>query len=226
MVGYKYPKTRKGQQIENFHGTPVADPYRWLEDLNSRETNEWISEQNALTYDFLEKIATRDSIQKRLTTLWNFPKSHAPFKKGGRYFQFRNNGLQNQDVLYVMDKITQTGSILLDPNTLSDDGTVALTDVKVCWVGVWVAYGTCASGSDWRTWHVRNIANEKDTNDLIEWSKFATISWLPTNDGFYYARYAEPEKGTTYAGTNTNQHIYLHILGTPQSEDRLPNGYG
>ena len=221
MVGYKYPKTRKGQQIENFHGTPVADPYRWLEDLNSRETNEWISEQNALTYDFLEKIATRDCIQKRLTTLWNFPKSNAPFKKGGRYFQFRNNGLQNQDVLYVMDKITQTGSILLDPNTLSDDGTVALTDVKVSWDGVWLAYATSASGSDWRTWHVRNIANEKDTNDLIEWSKFATISWLPTNDGFYYARYAEPEKGTTYAGTNTNQHIYLHLLGTPQSEDRL-----
>ena len=217
----QYPSTRKGPQVDDYHGTLVADPYRWLEDLNSPETQEWISAQNTLTYRYLEKITSRDSIKNRLTTLWNYPKAHAPFKRGGRYFQYRNNGLQNQDVLYVMDDVTHTGNLLLDPNTLSDDGTVALTAVQVSWDGTWLAYATSTSGSDWKTWHVRNIATGKDTNDFVTWSKFATVGWLPNNEGFIYACYAEPEKDTTYAGANYNQQLYLHYLGTPQKEDLL-----
>ncbi len=221
MVRYKYPLTREGQQVDNYHGTLVADPYRWLEDLNSQETHEWISAQNALTYRYLEKIPSRDSIKNRLTMLWNNPKTQAPFERGGHYFQYRNDGLQNQDVLYVMDDVKHPGSILLDPNMLSDDGTVALTAVQVSWDGIWLAYATSSSGSDWRTWHVRNIATGKDTNDIVAWSKFSSIGWLPNNDGFIYARYAEPEEGATYAGTNYNQQLYIHRLGTLQSEDHL-----
>ena len=221
MASYHYPLTPKGSQVDDLHGIRVADPYRWLEDLNSPETQAWISAQNTLTYDYLENIPSRDSIKKRLTALWNYPKAHAPFKRGGRYFQFRNDGLQNQDVLYVMEDVTQRGRPLLDPNALSEDGTVALTAVLVSWDGAWLAYATSASGSDWKTWHVRNIATGEDTGDCVMWSKFSSAAWLPGNEGFIYARYAEPEEGTAYAGANYNQQIYCHYLGTIQQEDLL-----
>ncbi len=221
MASYHYPLTPKGSQVDDLHGIRVADPYRWLEDLNSPETQAWISAQNTLTYDYLENIPSRDSIKKRLTALWNYPKAHAPFKRGGRYFQFRNDGLQNQDVLYVMEDVTQRGRPLLDPNALSEDGTVALTAVLVSWDGAWLAYATSASGSDWKTWHVRNITTGEDTGDCVMWSKFSSAAWLPGNEGFIYARYAEPEEGTAYAGANYNQQIYCHYLGTIQQEDLL-----
>ena len=221
MAHLTYPITRKEPQIDDYHGTLVADPYRWLEDLNSAETQQWITAQNTLTIDFLEKISIRDKIKNRFASLWNYSKSHAPFKRGGRYFQYRNSGLQNQDVLYVMNEVEQPGSVLLDPNTLSPDETIALTAVKVSWNGEWLAYATSTSGSDWRTWHVRNISSGQDIADTITWSKFSNAAWLPDNDGFFYARYAEPEEGTTYAGANYNQQVFLHLLGTPQSEDLL-----
>ena len=221
MTSYAYPKARKGQQVDNYHGIMVSDPYRWLEDLNSHETQAWITAQNALTYEFLENIAARDSIKQRLTTLWNYLKRQTPFEQGGLFFQYRNDGLQNQDVLYVSDEVNDVGRILLDPNTLSQDGTVALTAIEVSWDGRWLAYGTSTSGSDWRTWHVRDINTGKDTEDIISWSKFSNAAWLPDNSGFFYARYSEPIEGKTYAGANYNHQVYLHSIGTPQSEDLL-----
>jgi len=221
MTKRLYPATPMVGQVDDYHGTLVPDPYRWLEDLNAPETQTWIEAQNALTFAYLEQIPGREAIRARLTELWDFPKFGAPFKRGGRTFQFRNSGLQNQDVLYVMDAPTDEGRVLLDPNTLSDDGTVALTGVDVSWDGRWLAYAVSASGSDWKTWRVRDIETGEDLPDTVEWSKFCTASWLPDSSGFFYGRYAAPEAGMEYAGTNYHKKVYLHRLNTPQAEDVL-----
>jgi len=221
-----YPPTHTVAHVDDYHGTPVPDPYRWLEDLNAPETQAWIEAQNALTFDYLEQIPAREKIRARLTELWDFARFGAPFKRGGRIFQFRNSGLQNQDVLYVMDDpgnhgVHAEGRVLLDPNTLSEDGTVALTGADVSWDGRWLAYAVSAGGSDWKTWRVRHIETGEDLPDIVEWSKFCEASWLPDNSGFFYGRYAAPETGTEYAGTNYHQQVYLHYLNTPQTEDEL-----
>lgn len=221
MPKLDYPQTRTIDLVEDYHGTPVPAPYRWLEDLNSPETQAWIEAQNALTFSYLDKLPARDKIRDRLTELWNFPKTGAPFKRGGRYFQFRNTGLQNQDVLYVMDSPTDAGHILLDPNTLSGDGTVALTGTAVSRDGGWLAYAASASGSDWKTWYIRTIETGEDLDDVIEWSKFSSASWLPDNSGFIYGRYAAPAAGTEYAETNDNKKLYFHRVGTSQADDVL-----
>lgn len=221
MVKLRYPETRKCDHIDNYHGMQVADPYRWLEDLNAPETQAWIEAQNELTFDYLAQIAQRDAIRERLTTLWDYPKVNAPFLRGGRYFQFRNTGLQNQDVLMVMTSPTDSGRTLIDPNQFSDDGTVALTGVSVSWDGRWVAYATSASGSDWKTWHVREVETGADLPDEIAWSKFSGAAWLPDNTGFIYGRFPVPEEGMTYADANYNQQLFLHRVGTSQSNDTL-----
>jgi len=221
MTRLHYPATRTVNHVDDYHGTRVADPYRWLEDLNAPETQAWIEAQNALTFSYLEQIPDREAIRARLTELWDFPKCSAPFKRGGRTFQFRNSGLQNQDVLYVMDAPTDKGRALLDPNTLSKDGTIALTGADVSWNGRWLAYAVSASGSDWKTWHVRDIETGADLPDAVEWSKFCEASWLPDSSGFFYGRYAAPEAGTEYAGTNYHKKVYLHRINTPQAEDAL-----
>lgn len=221
MPKLDYPPTRTGDHVDDYHGTPVPDPYRWLEDLNAPGTQTWIEAQNALTFSYLEQLPARDRIRERLTELWDFPKIGAPFKRGGRYFQFRNSGLQNQDVLYVMDSPPDEGRVILDPNTLSEDGTVALTGTEVSRDGQWLAYAASASGSDWKTWYVRNIETGEDLPDVIAWSKFSGVSWLPDSSGFIYGRYAAPEAGTEYAGTNYHKKLYLHRINTPQAEDEL-----
>ncbi|MCU0520119.1 MAG: prolyl oligopeptidase family serine peptidase [Anaerolineae bacterium] len=221
MAGLAYPSTRRSDHVDDYHGTTVADPYRWLEDLNAPETADWIAAQNGLTFDFLRQIAERQKIRERLIALWDYPKLGAPFRYGQQYFQFRNTGLQNQDVLYAMETPTDEGRVLIDPNTLSTDGTVALTDLAISWDARWVAYATSASGSDWRSWHVRSVETGEDLRDTLEWSKFAGTAWLPDNSGFYYGRYDAPEEGTEYAGANYNQQVYCHRLGTDQAEDEL-----
>ena len=218
---HRYPVTRTCDHVDNYHGIDVADPYRWLEDLNSPETQAWIEAQNALTYGYLDQIPDRDPIFNRLQALWDYPKMGAPFKRGGRYFQFRNSGLQNQDVLYVMADATDVGTVLIDPNALSQDGTVALTGIGVSWDGNWIAYATSASGSDWKTWHVRSVPTGEDLSEAIEWSKFSGVAWLPDSSGFLYGRYAAPAAGTEFAGANYNQQLYLHRLDTPQNADVL-----
>jgi prolyl oligopeptidase len=216
-----YPHTTIVEQVDDYHGKAVSDPYRWLEDVDAPETLAWIEAQNRLTFSFLESIPQRPALQKRLAELWDFPRLAAPFKRGGCYFQFRNTGLQNQDVLFVMDSPETPGRMLLDPNQLSVDGTVALTGWVVSKDGSLLAYATSASGSDWQTWHVRRVDSGEDLPDRIEWSKFSRASWLPDSSGFYYSRYDAPAEGLAYTGANYHHKVYFHRLGTSQDEDRL-----
>lgn len=216
-----YPNSRTVEQRDNYHGTLVSDPYRWLEDVDSPETLEWIKQQNELTFSMLENIPARKSIKKRLTELWNFSKAWAPHKKGNRYFQERNSGLQNQNVLYVMESLDAEPRLLLDPNTLSADGTVALTSFAISEDGNWLAYATSASGSDWLTWHIRNVESGKDLDEVIEWSKFSNAAWMPDSSGFYYARYDTPVEGDQFQNTNYNQRVFFHKLNTSQDRDEL-----
>lgn len=221
MVKIQYPVSRIDKQIDNFHGTSVADPYRWLEDPNSPETRAWVEEQNRITQAFLQDIPQKSEIKKRLTELWDFPRAYAPYKVKGKYFQLRNSGLQNQNVLYLMESLEGAKSILLDPNILSKDGTVALSDWKVSKDGTLLAYATSLSGSDWQIWKIRNIKSGTDLADKLEWTKFASIAWNHENTGFYYCSYDPPGEDETYEAVNQNQKVMYHQLSTNQSEDVL-----
>ncbi len=216
-----YPQARITDQNDIYHGTIVSDPYRWLEDVDSPETLEWIKQQNELTFSILEKIPARQTIKKRLTALWDFPKARAPYRKGKWYFQERNSGLQNQYILYVRESPTAEPRVLLDPNTLSDDGTVALTSFAISKDGNWLAYATSASGSDWLTWRIRNVETGRDLEEVIGWSKFSGAAWLPDGSGFYYSRYDAPGEGNKFQDTNYDQKVFFHKLYTTQSEDQL-----
>ncbi len=216
-----YPHTRTQDLVEDYHGTPVADPYRWLEDADSAETAEWVRQQNELTFAYIKAIPAQARIQKRLTALWDFARRYTIHHKGSRYFQFRNSGLQNQDVLYVMDHPTDDGRVLLDPNTLSADGTTALNAWSVSEDGNWLAYAISQSGSDWQVWRIRNVETGQDLPETLAWSKFSGAAWLPDSSGFFYGRYPQPQEGETYQQANYNQALYLHRLGTPQEADTL-----
>lgn len=216
-----YPTTQSIDQTDNYHGTLVMDPYRWLEDVDSPDTLDWIKRQNELTFRFLERIPIREHLRKRLTELWDYPKAQAPIKRGGRYFQLLNSGLQNQDVLYVLDDLTAKPRLLFDPNTLSTDGTVALTEWQVSPDGKWLAYSTSTSGSDWQIWHVRNVDSCEDLPEVIEWSKFSIAAWLHDASGFFYCRYDAPNAGEELQVTNYFQKLFFHRIGTPQSDDVL-----
>jgi prolyl oligopeptidase len=216
-----YPSTKKVDQQDNYHGTMVADPYRWLEDANSGETKSWVDEQNKLTYGYLNQIPARAAIKERLTKLWNFERYSVPFKEGGRYFYSRNDGLQNQSVLYTMKTLNDTPRMLLDPNTLAADGTVALAGAAVSPNGKYLAYSTAASGSDWNEIKVRDIDSGKDVADHIKWVKFSNTAWAHDGSGFYYSRYDEPSEAQRLSGINYFQKIYFHKLGTGQSKDVL-----
>ena len=221
MEKIQYPLSHKIDQVDNYHGTLVADPYRWLEDPNSAQTKEWIDNQNELTQKYLGNIPDKNSIKQRLTELWNFPRAYAPLKVNGKYYQLRNTGLQNQNVLYMMDSLEGEKSILLDPNQLSDDGTIALTDWKISKDGNYLAYATSKSGSDWLVWKIRNITTGEDLQDRVEWTKFSTVSWNPESTGFYYCAYDQPEDTETYEALNQGQKVMYHKLGTDQSHDLL-----
>ncbi|MGI8618737.1 MAG: S9 family peptidase, partial [Gemmatimonadaceae bacterium] len=215
-----YPPARQADQIDVLHGVSVADPYRWLEDSDSPETRAWIEAQNALTFGWLAGIPERPRIAARLTRLWNYARYGVPFKEGGRYFWFENSGLQNQSVLYVQ----QGGGrprVLLDPNTLSADGTVALTSTVPSENGRLLAYGVAQSGSDWNEIRVRDVTSARDLRDTVRWVKFSGISWTKDNRGFFYSRYDEPAGGNLLQSVNKFQKIYYHRIGTRQSSDEL-----
>jgi prolyl oligopeptidase len=216
-----YPPAPTAAQEDDYHGTRVADPYRPLEDADAPETRAWIEAQNRLTEAFLADVPLRDEIRARVTRLWDHPRAGAPWRRGDRWFQMRNSGLQNQDVLWTMDAPDGEGRVLLDPNELSADGTVSLTGRSVSDDGRWLAYGTSAQGSDWVTWRVRDVATGADLDDVLEWSKFSDAAWLPEGSGFFYARYAAPAAADAYEATNRDQRLYLHRLGTAQADDRL-----
>jgi prolyl oligopeptidase len=216
-----YPPTNKTNVVDNYHGTTVADPYRWLEDDNAPATKAWVEAQNEVTFAYLNAIPGRAAIKARLTKLWNFERYGVPFKEGGRYFYSRNDGLQNQSVLYTVETLTATPRVLLDPNTLSTDGTIALTGMAVSDDGNLLAYGLSASGSDWEQWKVRDVRTGKDLADQLEWVKFSGASWRKDGSGFYYSRYDAPKSGDALKGVNKFHKLYFHRLGTEQSADVL-----
>lgn len=218
----RYPDTKTVDQTDDYHGVTVRDPYRWLEQpASTPDVRAWLEAQNALTESYLADIPEREAIKARLTELWNYPKQGAPFSKGGRYFQFRNTGLQNQDVLFVMDAPAAAGRVLLDPNTLSGDGTVSLRTFSVSPDGRHLAYATSQSGSDWQTWFIRDIETAEDLADVLPWSKFSGATWLPDSSSFFYKRYPEPEADDAFTEKNEAPGLFLHALGTPPSDDPL-----
>ena len=216
----QYPAARKSDVVDDYHGTQVPDPYRWLEDPDSPESRAWIEAQNRLTAAYLAEIPARATIRERLTKLWNYPKYGAPFRKAGRYFFLKNDGLQNQSVLYTQASLEATPETLLDPNILSEDGTVALSTLAVSDNGRLLAYGTAASGSDWEEFRVRDVVTARDLPDHLKWIKFSGASWTKDGAGFFYSRYPEP---TDKALTDVNrfQRLYYHRLGTDQAQDVL-----
>jgi len=216
-----YPPTRETNQIDDYHGTKIPDPYHWLEDDNSAETKAWVEAQNKGTFGYLEQIPERQAIKERLTRLWNFERYGVPFKEGGRYFLTRNDGLQNQSVLYTLDPLGATPRLLLDPNKLSADGTAALSGMAVSDDGNLIAYGVATAGSDWQEWKVRDVFRAEDLSDQIKWVKFSGASWTKDGKGFFYSRYDEPKPGQQLKGVNYFQKLYFHRLGAPQSEDPL-----
>ncbi|MSR31704.1 MAG: S9 family peptidase [Gemmataceae bacterium] len=218
-----YPKTQQGPQVDNHHGTMVPDPYRWLEDdvRNSPAVRAWVEEENKVTNAFLAGIPQREAIRKRLTELWDYEKVSAPVVRNGRYFYLRNNGLQNQAVLYVQDGLQGNPRVLIDPNILTKDGTVALASWAPSYDGKLLAYALAEAGSDWNTWKILEVDSGKSLPDELKWVKFSTPTWLPDGKGFYYSRFDEPPQGAQFQGLNLNQKVYFHKVRTAQTEDPL-----
>ncbi|MGK7874416.1 MAG: prolyl oligopeptidase family protein [Xenococcaceae cyanobacterium] len=216
-----YPTSRKDDRVDLYHGVEVKDPYRWLEDPDSEETKAWGEAQNQVTFSYLSQISAREQIKQRITKLWNYEKFGIPFKEGNRYFYFKNDGLQNQSVLYTLTSLDGSPRVLIDPNTLSEDGTIALSGLSISKDGQLMAYGLSTAGSDWIEWKVRDVETGEDFSDYIKWVKFSGASWTRDNQGFFYSRYDEPNEATKLEDVNYFQKLYYHHLGTPQSEDIL-----
>jgi prolyl oligopeptidase len=226
---FLYPQSQKVNHVDEYHGIKVSDPYRWLEDPDSAATKAWVEAQNKLTFGYLNQIPGRDRLRERLTELWNFEKFSIPFKEGNsregdsteRYFYFKNDGLQNQSVLYTLKSLDDQPRVLLDPNALSEDGTVALSGLAISDNGKLMAYGLSTSGSDWQEWKVRDVESGEDLSDQVRWVKFSGASWTHDNQGFFYSRYDQPQGKSKLEDVNYYQKLYYHRLGTPQSEDIL-----
>ena len=220
MAQIRYPETVKGNTVDEYFGTKVADPYRWLENDTSEATARWVEAENKVTNSYLAKIPFRGKLLKRLKQVADYEKIGTPFKRHGRYYIYRNDGLQNQSVLYTMDRLDGEQRVFLDPNKLSDDGTVALKGVYFSHNGKYAAYSISRSGSDWEEFYVLDVATGRLLDDHIEWAKFSGAAWH--GDGFYYSAYDAPlAKGTEFSGVNEGHKIYYHKIGTPQSEDVL-----
>ncbi len=221
-----YPPVRRSDHTDAYHldtphGEVIPDPYRWLEDAHSDETKQFVDSQNDLTRTVLDALPVREDLLMRLTQLWNFPRRNAVWQQGGRSFQLRNSGLQNQFVLYMMDDPTAEGEVLLDPNGFSEDGTVSLGGLSVSHDGSKLAYAVSKGGSDWLQWQVRDIAGGHDLPDALPDSKFSGAAWLPDASGFFYSRYDRPPEDQQLSGANLNQRLYLHRLGRQQADDEL-----
>lgn len=216
-----YPTSPKVDQVDDYHGIKVSDPYRWLENPDSEETKAWIEAQNKVTFAYLSDIPAREAIKQRLTKLWDFEKYSIPFKEGDRYFYFKNDGLQNHSVLYTLTSLEAEPKVLIDPNILSEDGTVALSGLAISQDGTRMAYGLSTAGSDWQEWKVRDIETGQDLSDHLKWIKFSGAAWTHDHQGLFYSRYDEPNEKTKLEDTNYYQKLYYHRLGTEQSEDLL-----
>jgi len=218
-AGLDYPAARRGNVVEDYHGTAVADPYRWLEDPDGPETRTWVQAQVALTTGWLQEIPRRTVIRDRIEQLWNYERFGIPYKRGDRYFFSHNNGLQDHSVLYTVDELDGVPRVALDPNTLSDDGTVSAPIQSISEDGTMLAYGTSDGGSDWRTLRIKFIDSGRDMTESLHWVKFSSPTWTHDNNGFYYSRFPEP--ANPLEDLNENQRLYYHQIGTPQSKDTL-----
>jgi prolyl oligopeptidase len=216
-----YPQSRVGSDVDDYHGEQVPDPYRWLETTSDPDTTSWIEAQNKVTDSFLAAVPARDSIRAQVTAMSDYPKLGVPFERGGRWFQFRNPGLDAQPVLYLLDEPGGSARPLLDPNTLSEDGTIAVSSADVSGDGSLLAYATSGGGSDWMTWHVRDVSTGRDLDDVLEWSKFCRAAWRADGSGFYYCSMQPTTSGAELLEANTPGQIFLHRLGQPQASDEL-----
>ena len=218
-INTKYPETKKVDQVDEYFGVTVEDPYRWLENDQSEETEEWVKAQNEVTFNYLAKIPYREKIRNRLEQLWNFETMKSPVKIGDKYFYFKNDGLQNQSVLYIKEGDAEP-KVLIDPNKLSEDGTVAMDEnFSLSKDGKYIAYQVSTGGSDWHEIYVRNVETGQDIKDKIEWVKFSEIAWY--KDGFFYSRYPESKEGGELSAVNEFHKIYYHKIGTPSTEDEI-----
>jgi len=218
-----YPNTKKVDQVDDYHGTKVDDPYRWLEDdvRTNKDVADWVAAENKITFGYLESIPEREKIKQELTKLWDYEKFSSPFKAGGRYYFFKNDGLQNQSVLYVQESLADEPRVLLDPNTWSKDGTIALGSTAFSDDGRYLTYSVSEAGSDWNTWKTMTIADSKVLDEDLKWSKFSGAAWTKDGKGFFYCRYPEPQEGQTFQSLNLNQKVYYHRVGTTQDQDVL-----
>lgn len=217
--GLQYPRTRKVDHVDTYHGIKIPDPYRWLEDDNSQETAKWVEEQNKVTFGYLERIPYRSKIKDRLQALYNYPKYYQPIRRGDNFFFFKNDGLQNQSVLYVQKGLEGQPELLIDPNKLSDDGTAKLNNLAFSKDGRFAAYGVSRGGSDWQEYQVLEVQTKRALPDQLKWVKASAIGWQ--GEGFFYSRYMEPQNGKELSSKNEDQKVYYHKIGTPQSQDEL-----
>ncbi len=220
---YTYPQTKRVDHKDTYHNQIVEDAYRWLEDdvRESKDVAQWVEAQNRVTFGYLESIPCREKIKQRLTELWNYEKFGTPFKEGERYFFSKNDGLQNQSVLYTMTSLSDEPTLLIDPNTWTKDGTMALAGMAISDNAKYVAYGFAEAGSDWQTWRILDVESRKPLADELHWLKFTGVSWVKDGSGFYYSRFDEPQSGNEFQSLNLNQKVYFHRVGTAQSEDKL-----
>ena len=217
----QYPPAARDTIVNDYFGDKVPAPYQWMEKLNTPALKTWIGEENALTHRYLEHVPVRPWIEQRLTRLWNYAKEGVPLQAGKFLFFSRNSGLQNQSPVYVQEGAGGTPHELLDPNTLSPNGSIALLDWQPSEDGHYLAYGLSQGGSDWETLHVMDVASGKVLPDTVRWVKFSGIAWTRDGKGFFYSRYPAPPKGEAISDRVENQALYYHRLGTPQSDDVL-----
>ena len=218
---FRYPEARKDDVVDDYHGTKVADPYRWLENPDSPETQAWVKAQNEITFGYLRSVAEREAIGKRITQLYDYEKLSTPWKEGGRYFWYKNDGLQQHSVLYTAESLDAAPRVLIDPNGFSADGTVALGPIAISKDGKKIAYSTTEGGSDWHVFKVRDVETGKDLPDQVKWVKFSGASWSGDGKGFYYSRYPAPKEGQALEESNYFHKLYFHRLGEPQEKDEL-----
>jgi len=217
----KYPAAAKGDVVDDYGGTKVPDPYRWMEALDSKEVADWVARSNAVTDPYLMKLPLRGPFNKRLTELWNYPRVSVPVVKAGELFYARNTGLQRQSPIFVRAGATAPPRLVIDPNVISEDGSLSLSQWTPSPDGKLLAYGLAEGGADWNTIRVREIGSGKDLPDEVRWMRFSNISWTNDNKGFYYSRYPEPPKNKVLEAALSGQTLYYHRIGTPQSQDTL-----
>ncbi len=218
---WTYPQARQADVVDDYHGTLVADPYRWMEAPDAAETQAWIEAQNKLTRAYLDAIPAQKKLKQRLTELWNYPRYGVPSRHGDLYYYSKNDGLQNQSVLYSVEQLREEPEVVLDPNTWSADGTIALTRLSFTEDGRYLSYGRSESGSDWQTYRIRDLATGQDLEDIIQWTKFSSIAWDPDNSGFWYTQFPEEVELDMTVDQTLNSKVYWHMLGSPQTEDEI-----